>query len=275
MPKTTNFYDVTQIKQLIDLNQNKTNFNLDFEVKSVDGSPFQALVVSEANLNTGNELEYKNVTEGFITGNILNDKGVYQNYFLLLKAETPTKCEVTLDLKDVPLNAELRKFNEQQRHEKQRLDQQQKLDQQKKLEQQKQLEQQKKLEQQEKNETVLAQPSLPPVKDQTDWTLIGIVVAIGAAIALWVIFGTRKTAAAVNNVVQETPVIEIPKLEAPPLVALDDGLSNIVTVPITASPSVSLPEITAPVLPKTIDTGSLSLKNTALFDKLKNYFGDE
>ena len=109
MSRIQNRYNVNQIKQLIDLNKNKTNFELNFEVKSIDDSPFKALVISEANLNSGNPLEYKDVNEGHITGNIINDKGVYQNYFLLLKSDAPTECDVTIDIKDVQLNPEVQK----------------------------------------------------------------------------------------------------------------------------------------------------------------------
>ena len=51
MSRIQNIYNVNQIKQLINLNNNKTNFDLTFEVKSLSNKPIKAVVVSEANLN--------------------------------------------------------------------------------------------------------------------------------------------------------------------------------------------------------------------------------
>ena len=92
---------VNKIKQLIDLNGDKTNFDLTFQVRSTNNEPFEALVVSQSQLDSGADLEYKNVTNGFISGNIVSDKNVYQNYFLLLKSENPIQCEVDLSIKEI------------------------------------------------------------------------------------------------------------------------------------------------------------------------------
>ena len=45
MSVTTKTYKVNNYKQLIELNGNKTNFDLSFEVKSENGEPFKALVI--------------------------------------------------------------------------------------------------------------------------------------------------------------------------------------------------------------------------------------
>jgi hypothetical protein len=92
---------VNKIKQLIDLNGDKTNFDLSFQVRSSNNEPFDALVVSQTQLDSGADLDYKNVTNGFISGNIVSDKNVYQNYFLLLKSNNPVQCEVELSIKEI------------------------------------------------------------------------------------------------------------------------------------------------------------------------------
>ena len=93
---------VNKIKKLIDLNGDKVNFDLTFKVTSKDNTPFEAIVVSQATLDSGSKLDYKKVDNGFISGNIVADKGVYQNYFILLKSEIPTECSVELDIKEIP-----------------------------------------------------------------------------------------------------------------------------------------------------------------------------
>lgn len=94
-------YSLTPMKQLIDLNGDITNFDLTFTATTKDGSPFDLLVVDQTTLDSNPSLEYKKA-QGTISGNIISDKGVYQNYFLLIKSETPCECDVSIDLKEIP-----------------------------------------------------------------------------------------------------------------------------------------------------------------------------
>lgn len=98
----TKLFKLSKIQQLVDLNGDLTNFNLTFKATSKNGSPFQALVVDQTTLDSVPNLEYKKVTDGVISGNIVADKGVYQNYFLILKADNPCDCEITIDKKEIP-----------------------------------------------------------------------------------------------------------------------------------------------------------------------------
>jgi hypothetical protein len=95
---------VNQMKKLIDLNGDKINYELNFKVTSKDSLPFDTIVVSQSTLDSGEKLEYKKVLNGIITGNIVSDKNVYQNFFLLLKSDTPVECTVEIDIKDIPVN---------------------------------------------------------------------------------------------------------------------------------------------------------------------------
>ena len=104
MTVSENIYNVGKIKQLIDLNSDRTNFELNFKVSSKNNLPFYAIVVNQKTLDNDDKLDYKHVTNGIITGNIVSDKNVYQSYFLLLKADEPCECNVTLDIKDIPAN---------------------------------------------------------------------------------------------------------------------------------------------------------------------------
>ena len=115
---------VNKIKQLIDLNGDKVNYDLNFSVTSKDGLPFDTIVVSQAKLDSGEELEYKKVLNGVINGNIVADKDIYQNYFLLLKSDKPVECFVEIDIKDIPVNEE---FLNQQKMQEQSMQKQQRL----------------------------------------------------------------------------------------------------------------------------------------------------
>lgn len=101
MTTTTTTYNLTSIKQLIDLNGDKVNFEVQFKIDAKNGETFDALVVTQEMIDSGGDLNYQKA-EGSIGGNIISDKGQYQNYLLLLKAEKPTEVNVTIQLKDLP-----------------------------------------------------------------------------------------------------------------------------------------------------------------------------
>jgi hypothetical protein len=101
MTTTTTTYNLTSIKQLIDLNGDKVNFEVQFKIDAKNGETFDALVVTQEMIDSGAELNYQRA-EGSIGGNIVSDKGQYQNYLLLLKAsDQPTEVTVTIQLKDL------------------------------------------------------------------------------------------------------------------------------------------------------------------------------
>lgn len=94
-------HTIGKIKQLIDLNGEHTNFDLSFKVTCRDDTPFNLLVVDQTTLDNTPELKYKEV-KGSISGNIVADKNIYQNYFLILKAEKTCVVDVERNLKVLP-----------------------------------------------------------------------------------------------------------------------------------------------------------------------------
>ena len=101
MTQVKKTYHLTKVKQLIDLNQDSTNFDLSFKVTCHDDTPFHVLVVDQTTLDNSEELNYKE-TKNIISGNILADKNIYQNYFLILKSEKECKVDVELIKKELP-----------------------------------------------------------------------------------------------------------------------------------------------------------------------------
>jgi hypothetical protein len=90
-------YNITNVKKLIDLNEDTTNFDITFRVSSKNKESFDLLVVDQTTLDNVPNLEYKKVSDGEITGTVRNDSNEYQNYFLILKADKPCECEVQID----------------------------------------------------------------------------------------------------------------------------------------------------------------------------------
>lgn len=95
-------HQVSKIKKLIDLNGETTNFDITFRVASRNKEPFDLLVVDQTTLDNTPKMEYKKVENGVISGNIVHDKNVYQNYFLILRADNPCECDVEIVKKELP-----------------------------------------------------------------------------------------------------------------------------------------------------------------------------
>ena len=282
-----NVYSVNQIKQLIDLNNNKTNFDLTFEVKSLNNKPFRAVVLSEAQLNSGNPIEYKEVREGYISGNIVNDKGVYQNYFLLLKSDDPQDCEVTLSIRDIPLNPELQRFQQEQ-HQQQQMQQQMQHQQQQQIQMQKQEEMRrqeelKRKEQEETNrqyqirnrEAKALKSAVPEKPSGTNWVLIiGICIIVG--IGLWYMYSTSKKNASQIPVQTEPTVFkyEPQAVQYTQRPVLPVELPQQQNLPIN---NQVLNDVTPQETPAVLNTNpplAQPKKNDVLFSRLNNYFGN-
>lgn len=93
---------LTSGKQLIDLNGDHTNFDLTFTATSLDNSDFHALVIDQTTLDKvpHDKLEFKKAT-GSISGNIVSDNNIYQNFFLCLKSDKPCEVEVVINKKEI------------------------------------------------------------------------------------------------------------------------------------------------------------------------------
>ena len=96
MPTTSTKYSVSNMRQLVDLNGDMTNFMVEFTAKSTNNEEFECLVVDQQTLDEGLDLQYKKVP-GYINGSVSSDKNIYQNYFLILRSQKPCTVEVTIN----------------------------------------------------------------------------------------------------------------------------------------------------------------------------------
>jgi len=101
MPLTKKIYNIANRQTLVDLNGDSINFKLDFQVGNKDNKEFEMLVVTQSTLDSGKPIEYKKV-QGSMSGNMLSDKNVYQNYYLILRAQEPTEITVELNFEKLP-----------------------------------------------------------------------------------------------------------------------------------------------------------------------------
>jgi hypothetical protein len=112
-------YSLSKIRQLVDLNGDSTNFDITFKVSSRNAEPFDIVVVDQTTLDNMPDIEYRTASNGHMSGNLVQDKNVYQNYFLVLKSEQPCDCDVEITKKELPHNpnAGMEPVDEKQRFE--------------------------------------------------------------------------------------------------------------------------------------------------------------
>ena len=95
-------YQIGKIMKLIDLNGDATNFDMSFQVVAENDAEFDIVIVDQATLDEG-KLDYKRV-KGAINGNIRNDKNIYQNYMMALKADKDCSVSVETNFNRLPDN---------------------------------------------------------------------------------------------------------------------------------------------------------------------------
>ena len=99
--------ELTNRHQLIDLNKEKVNFKVTFNVLSEPvGQEFEAIVMNQNDLNNYSKLQdiQMKIAPGKIGGTIVADNNTYQNYFLILKShqdDKVVKVNLNYEIEDV------------------------------------------------------------------------------------------------------------------------------------------------------------------------------
>jgi hypothetical protein len=93
-------HQIGKIMKLIDLNKDVVNFDMSFQVVSEGGEEFEICILDQATLDEGN-IDYRKV-QGGLTGNIRNDKNVYQSHMMALRADKPCNVTVSTNFQTLP-----------------------------------------------------------------------------------------------------------------------------------------------------------------------------
>lgn len=93
---------VNNIKQLVDINGDITNFKAKFTVTSIEGKTFQMTIADQNMLDADEPLKYRDV-QGGISGNVSSDKNVYTSYYIALKSSEPTQIKIKVELEELPM----------------------------------------------------------------------------------------------------------------------------------------------------------------------------
>lgn len=91
-----------QIKKLVPINGDLINFSADVKVVATTDKPFLMAVVSQDQLETTTDLNYKSV-EKQVALTVRNDNNQHQPYVLVLKSDFPQEAIVTINLQETPL----------------------------------------------------------------------------------------------------------------------------------------------------------------------------
>ena len=101
-------YTTSKVQQLIDLNEDLTNFKLRFTLNSKNGEEFDMAIADQYTIdNSPEEIVFKKV-KNTISGTIVSDKDIFQNHFLILKSsgENEAQVEVSINKQEIPANPE-------------------------------------------------------------------------------------------------------------------------------------------------------------------------
>ena len=79
-----------------------TNFECTFSIVSKDGSPFEAAIVSQSQIDSGDDFPFKPSNNGVFGGNVVMDKNIYQNFYLAMHSPTTNVVEVEIEFKRLP-----------------------------------------------------------------------------------------------------------------------------------------------------------------------------
>lgn len=98
-------YKIGKIQQLVDLSENHTNFKCTFKIVAPPDAVYNMLVVTQSQLDNDDFTPSFRKERGESGGEIIADKNVQENYFLILKSDDkPVDLEVFRNIEPLPDN---------------------------------------------------------------------------------------------------------------------------------------------------------------------------
>lgn len=113
MVRNVQTLELSKRHQLIDLNNDKVNFELKFNIVAQNSSVFHVVIMTQAEVDNYDNLEDidMRVAPGKISGSISSKENKYDNYILILRSgsDDPVHVEVIIDLEEVEAEVEKEK----------------------------------------------------------------------------------------------------------------------------------------------------------------------
>lgn len=95
-------------KQFFEITEGLVNFEVDFEVQTDNDAPFEIAIVDQQTLDS-DQFPYRRIDEGHVKGKVTNDNNKRVPFFMVLKADGPTRAQVSLQKLSMPLVDEIPK----------------------------------------------------------------------------------------------------------------------------------------------------------------------
>ena len=95
------------IKQLIDVNDSLKNFIADFTIECEN--EFDIVVVNQTILDDEDSIEYKHITTGTMSGRIVQDKNIFEHFFILIKSDIPSKAKIYINIEELNMPKDIPK----------------------------------------------------------------------------------------------------------------------------------------------------------------------
>jgi hypothetical protein len=113
MAKETHNLELSTRHQLLDLNKNRVNFKLNFNVVEEENKHFSIIILTQKEVD-----KYKNlddiemkVAPGKISGTITVNDNIFDNYILLLKSNDNCKVKLDFEIEEIEPNPVQEDFN--------------------------------------------------------------------------------------------------------------------------------------------------------------------
>lgn len=113
--KKSMIVDVSSNVQLIAINDTDVNFNVGYQLTSLDQVPFLYSVVTQTFLDSGKEIKYE-IVNGNKIGRFQNKDNEYESYYLVIKSVDEKQSKVGIKLMYMPLMSSQNDHKSQNNH---------------------------------------------------------------------------------------------------------------------------------------------------------------
>jgi ATP-dependent Zn protease len=108
-------YDVSNLRQLIDINNDIVNFTASIKIEMENDGECQIAIITENNLSRSDGIDYKTVVGGIEMVVSNEKKNTFETTYLMIKSENPTRCNIEMNVKDDGVIQEVRSNDTRER----------------------------------------------------------------------------------------------------------------------------------------------------------------
>lgn len=92
----------SNLKHIIDINEDRKNFQASFLVQSQNNQPFEAIVISQSDMDNMEQFPFKQSVDGVFSGEIESNQNRSETYFLILRSKAEVSVNVQIQITPLP-----------------------------------------------------------------------------------------------------------------------------------------------------------------------------